>query len=282
VTVLRASAVFDAPTTVLTRVLRRADLWTRTARAIDATADIAPAAAGDPRAPLRDGQLIRVRGGAPRRIDAVLPPRPLLLRVTQENGQPPTLDLVAGPLARCEVVLTVTPEQAGCRVEIAIDVTATSPAVASGARRRAARAATLLLGITVLILAEEPAVVAAAIVREGSVLVARRTAPAALAGKWELPGGKVQPGETQQAALRREIAEELGLVLTVGERIGDPLELPDGAILRCYAAVTDGAAPTLAEHDELRWVVPGELESIDWLPADRLLMGALEQVLRRS
>ncbi len=280
-TVLRASAVFDAPATVLTRVLRRTDLWTRTARAMDATADLAPAA-DDPQAPLRDGQLVRIRAATTRRIDVLLPPRPLLLRVRMADGEPPGFQAVAGPLNRCDLVLTVMPQQGGCRVEVTADLAATSPAVSRTARRRTGRAARLLLGIAVLVLAEEPAVVAAAIVRDGTVLVARRTAPAALAGKWELPGGKVQPGETEQAALRRELVEELGLVLTVGERIGDPVELPDGATLRCYAAATEGDAPTLAEHDELQWADASELDTIDWLPADRLLIGSLRRLLSRS
>ena len=54
-------------------------------------------------------------------------------------------------------------------------------------------------------------VVAAAIVRDGRVLAARRTQPANVAGRWELPGGKVDPGETPEQALVRELREELGI-----------------------------------------------------------------------
>ncbi len=70
-----------------------------------------------------------------------------------------------------------------------------------------------------------PLVVAAAIVRAGAVLAARRTRPAALAGRWELPGGRVEPGESDPAALRRECREELGAEVVVRHRLGPDLPL---------------------------------------------------------
>ena len=276
-TVLRATAVFDAPAEVISRVLWRADVWTRTARAMDALAETAPAAA-DPRSPLVTGQLLRVRGAATRRTDVVLPPRSLLLRVGMDDAGLPTLDLVAGPLTGCRVRFTAAPAAGGLRVTVECDI-AGSPAVAPGARRRAVRAARVLLGIAVLALREERAVVAAAIMDGGTVLAARRTAPPALAGKWELPGGKVHPGESEQGALRREIAEELGLTVTIGDRIGDAVGLGDGATLRCYAARVSGGRLTPREHDDVQWVGATELDDVDWLPADRRVLDALRQWL---
>lgn len=86
-------------------------------------------------------------------------------------------------------------------------------------------------------------VVAGAIVRGCTVLVAQRVRPPELAGRWELPGGKVAAGETERAALARELAEELGLEvadLAVGDRVGDDIALNGTTTLRvaciCLAA----------------------------------------------
>lgn len=126
---------------------------------------------------------------------------------------------------------------------------------------------------------ERGLVVGAAILRDGRLLAARRTRPAALAGRWELPGGKVEPGERPEAALVREIAEELGLEVTVEEWLdhGEPL----GAgrhlrVARC-AAPTGEVRPR--EHDAVRWLGPGELEEVDWLEPDRPFVGLLAALL---
>ena len=73
----------------------------------------------------------------------------------------------------------------------------------------------------------------ASIVEDGRVLAARRTGPPELAGQWELPGGKVDPGETEADALARELAEELGIEVAVGERVGADVDLGDNQVLRC-------------------------------------------------
>jgi 8-oxo-dGTP diphosphatase len=121
-------------------------------------------------------------------------------------------------------------------------------------------------------------VVGAAIVRRGRVLAARRAVPADLAGQWEFPGGKVEPGESDVDGLTRECREELGVQIGVGELLGC-IESP-GFALRVYLAeLIAGEPQPLADHDELRWLGAAELEDVAWLPADRPLIAALRSRL---
>jgi len=123
-------------------------------------------------------------------------------------------------------------------------------------------------------------VVGAALVRDGRVLASRRTEPPALAGFWEFAGGKVEPGESDEVALRRELREELRLEVAVGERIGPDLPIRDTAVLRVYLCrpLTDDE-PALIDHDAHRWLAAAELESIAWLPVDLPVVRALQVVL---
>ena len=112
-------------------------------------------------------------------------------------------------------------------------------------------------------------VVAAAIERDGRYLVARRTRPADVAGRWEFPGGKVEPGETEEGALAREIREELGVEIAIGERIPGEWPLRGDLVLHLYAAaLVDGEPRPLEQHDEIRWVARADFDSVDWLPSD--------------
>lgn len=126
-------------------------------------------------------------------------------------------------------------------------------------------------------------IVGAAIISEGRVLACARAAPPELAGRWELPGGKVEPGESEEAALIRECEEELGVRVEVGDRVGDDVPLAGGwAVLRAYAArLVDGEAPRPLEHAELRWLGVDELDSVPWLPADAPILAALRPRLAR-
>src|SRR5690349_18261216 len=121
-------------------------------------------------------------------------------------------------------------------------------------------------------------VVAGAIVAESKVLIAQRTRPPELAGSWELPGGKVAAGEAEPEALARELAEELGVDVTVGEHLGD-VELGATTTLRAYAATLLHGEPQPHDHAALRWVSAAELDAVDWVPADRGFLPALKRLL---
>lgn len=116
-----------------------------------------------------------------------------------------------------------------------------------------------------------------------SLLVARRSAPAQLAGQWEFPGGKVESNEECEAAVRRELEEELGIRVRLGAEIPGPdrqgWPLNDTAAMRVwFAEVTAGEAAPLQDHDLVEWIplaAPGQLEALPWIPADRPILVAL-------
>ncbi|HEY0117332.1 MAG TPA: (deoxy)nucleoside triphosphate pyrophosphohydrolase [Cellulomonas sp.] len=112
------------------------------------------------------------------------------------------------------------------------------------------------------------------------LLAARRATPASLAGRWEFPGGKVDPGESPEDALHRELREELGVRVGLGpELVG-----PDGGawtlsaryVMRLWLVeVVSGAPEPLVEHDDLRWLLPGQWLDVPWLDADVRIVEAL-------
>ncbi len=123
-------------------------------------------------------------------------------------------------------------------------------------------------------------VVGAAIVDRGRVLAAQRAAPARLAGAWEFPGGKVEPGETDEAALVRECREELAVEVALSGRLGTDIALPvGGTVLRVWTARIVAGTPVAVEHRALRWLGVDELFDVAWLPADRPLVRELRGVL---
>jgi 8-oxo-dGTP diphosphatase len=114
-------------------------------------------------------------------------------------------------------------------------------------------------------------VVAAVIENDGRILACRRRPEKAAGGKWEFPGGKIEPNETPTQALIREISEELG----VGIRVFGQLRQDDtdvsGTVIRltCFRAALTGDLPThSSDHDELRWMKVSELSALDWAAPD--------------
>lgn len=119
----------------------------------------------------------------------------------------------------------------------------------------------------------------AAILRDGRVLAARRTSPADAAGRWEFPGGKVEPGETPEAALVREVVEELGCRVEVtGWLVGEVAIGRSHTLFVALARLVDGE-PDPVEHDLVRWLGAAELGDVDWLEADRPFLAELRDTL---
>jgi 8-oxo-dGTP diphosphatase len=120
--------------------------------------------------------------------------------------------------------------------------------------------------------------------RPTTLLAARRTEPPTLAGGWELPGGKVDPGEEPMDALHREIREELGVGIEVGALLEGPLgggwPLGDRYVIHVWRArVTEGAPAPLEDHDRLRVLTKAELYDVAWLPADLPIVNALAELM---
>src|SRR4051794_34787147 len=118
---------------------------------------------------------------------------------------------------------------------------------------------------------ERIVVVGAALFDDGRLLAARRSAPVELAGRWELPGGKVEPGESPEAALVRELREELGVDSETVERIPGEWPLRSPYVLQVWTArlLPGSASPRpLQDHDELRWLAQDEFWDVDWLAQD--------------
>ena len=135
-------------------------------------------------------------------------------------------------------------------------------------------------------------VVGAAIVddldRPTTLLSARRTDPPELAGGWELPGGKVEVGESSLDALHREIREELGVDIEVGAPLEGPLDGPragawplgDRYVIQVWLArITSGEPRPLEDHDHLRLLIRSELYVVPWLPADLPIVRRLEAMM---
>lgn len=121
--------------------------------------------------------------------------------------------------------------------------------------------------------------VAAAVIRDGEQVFATQRGYGEYKDGWEFPGGKLEPGETSRQALAREIQEELDTRIEIGDLLGTVESDYPGFHLRMdcfFASVAEGGL-TLKEHEAARWLGPDELDSVDWLPADRAVIDLLKE-----
>lgn len=124
-------------------------------------------------------------------------------------------------------------------------------------------------------------VVAGVVLRRGRLLACQRSASQFPPNAWEFPGGKVEPGESDEAALARELAEELGIRVVVGGHVGTNVHhYGTKAIeLVAYAASIEVGEPVAHEHQAVRWIGLDELRELDWAPADIPLLDPIATLL---
>lgn len=119
--------------------------------------------------------------------------------------------------------------------------------------------------------------VVAAVIKDGDRVFATARGYGEYKGWWEFPGGKLEPGETPQQALVREIREELTAEIKVGELIGTiEYDYPNFHLsMDCFWAEVCSGQLVLKEAEAARWLTAEELEEVSWLPADRKLIEML-------
>ena len=123
--------------------------------------------------------------------------------------------------------------------------------------------------------------VVAAVIREGDRIFATQRGYGPYKDGWEFPGGTMEPGETPEQALAREIREELDTEITVVEKLAQvEYDYPEFHLsMGCYWCAVRSGSLTLKEHESARWLRPEELDTVDWLPADR---DVVRKILRRE
>lgn len=121
--------------------------------------------------------------------------------------------------------------------------------------------------------------VVAAIIKRGNEVLATQRGYGDYKDGWEFPGGKIEPGETAEQALVREIREELDVTVRIERHVVDVsydysqfhLEMS------CFLCSIAKGTPRLLEHEAARWLATGDIGSVDWLPADVLVVEALKE-----
>lgn len=124
-------------------------------------------------------------------------------------------------------------------------------------------------------------VAAAAIINDGKVFCAQRGNKGELAGKWEFPGGKLEAGEQPEQALAREIREELGIDIAVGQHIAtvEHTYQSFSITMHAFLCTIRSGTITLTEHLDSRWLANQELDQPDWAAADVPVAQALQEIL---
>ena len=122
-------------------------------------------------------------------------------------------------------------------------------------------------------------VVAAIIYKDGAYFTTQR-GYGEFEGKWEFPGGKIEPGESSEDALKREIQEELGIVITIDEFLCTTnYDYPSFHLtMHSYICSIEAGEIVLREHKSARWLRPEELGSVEWLPADKDIISRINNL----
>ncbi len=122
--------------------------------------------------------------------------------------------------------------------------------------------------------------VVAAVIRDGRRIFATQRGYGPWKDWWEFPGGKIEEGETPEAALVREIREELDTGIAVGEKLADvEYDYPDFHLsMACYTCSILSGSPVLKEHESAGWLLPEELNTVRWLPADLEIINKLQHL----
>ena len=124
--------------------------------------------------------------------------------------------------------------------------------------------------------------VVAAVIHEGNKIFATQRGYGEFKDGWEFPGGKIETGETPEQALKREIKEELDTDIEVGELI-DVVEhdYPTFHIsMKCFWCSVKNGELKLLEHEDAKWITRSEIDSVDWLPADRGILLKIKEMLK--
>jgi 8-oxo-dGTP diphosphatase len=124
-------------------------------------------------------------------------------------------------------------------------------------------------------------VTAALIEKKGRILLALRKPGKHMGPKWELPGGKVDPGEEPRQTLRRELKEEFGIEVRVGQYLGTTRFQSDRIDLEIFFFQVRHVAGTivLREHEAIRWVEPAQVDDYDLVDSDRKLLREFREIL---
>lgn len=121
--------------------------------------------------------------------------------------------------------------------------------------------------------------VAAAVIKDDNKILATQRGYGEFKGGWEFPGGKIEPGETPEAALIREIKEELTATITIDEYLGTvEYDYPNFHLsMRTYRCKIAAGQITLLEHEAFKWLSLEQIESVAWLPADKDIIAWLKE-----
>lgn len=123
--------------------------------------------------------------------------------------------------------------------------------------------------------------VVAAVIRKGTLLFATQRGYGAFKDGWEFPGGKIEPGETKEDALIREIQEELNTTIQIEQFIQTvECDYPDfHLVMHCFLCHVVKGNLEMLEHEASMWGTLDTLETLDWLPADRLVLPAIRECM---